>query len=243
MTLLRTIAVVLSLMVHGSLGYGMWQHARSPRLDSFDAGSGNDSFTVELGIGIDGIVKLGEDIETIHAAEVTPVEMVPTPPVPEEKPIEDLRDAITSTAVTAIEDNIVKTEEPPPPVTEPEKPKQVQALVQPMQLALAKDASTGREQTASGASALNEYLGQLTKLFEASKFQPKKRAIGRVEIEIAIGTDGHLVSRKVKTSSGIQLLDDTALEIVDRAAEKVSTIMPSGLLTQELSTTLPFIFR
>ena len=242
MTPLRTIAIVLSLLVHGSLGYAMRGHTPSPRLDAFDTGSGNDIFMVEQGIGIDSVIKLGEDIETLHTAEVTPVEAVQSPPIPDEKPIEELRDAITSTAVTAREDNIIKTEEPPPPITEPEKPKEVQVQVQPVQVAIAKDESSGRQQNAATASALNEYYGQLSKLFQASKFKPRQQLSGTVEVLLTIDAEGRLLSREVKASSGERLLDETALAIIDRAASDMPGAKPKDLINQQFSIQQTFHF-
>ncbi len=242
MNSLKALAIALSLGAHASLGYAMW-----PRLDAVDAqsmsaGAGDDMFVVEQGVALEGSVKLGDATETIHTEEITPVETVEAKPVEEIKDVDDKRDTITSTNVAAIEDNIIKTEEPPPEM-KPEEVKPVEAVQQPAQIALARDASSGREQKGGNADAINQYFGKLAKLFEESKFRPKRRAIGKVIVQLKIGTDGRLLSREVKASSGNQNLDETALAIVDRAAPDIQEAMPPGLLSGELSASLPFNFR
>ena len=109
-------------------------------------------------------------------------------------------------------------------------------------MAIAKDESSGREQTAGAASALNEYFGQLSKLLQASKFKPRQQLSGRVEVLITIDAEGRLLSREVKTSSGEKILDETALEIVDRAAPDMQSAMPKGLISQQFSIDQTFIF-
>jgi periplasmic protein TonB len=241
-TTFRTIAIVLSLGLHGSLGYAMLPALNDIDVQAFSAGTGDDMFTVEQGIALEGSVKLGDSTETIHTEEVTPVETVQAQPVPEVREVEELRDTITSTSVAAIEDNIIKTEEPPPEV-KADEPMPVEAVQQPAQVAIAREASSGREQRGGRADEINAYFGKLARLFEESKFRPKRRAVGKVVVQLRIGTDGRLLSREVKTSSGNASLDETALAIVDRAAPEIQGAMPSGLLSSELSATLPFNFR
>jgi protein TonB len=242
MRALKATAILLSLGVHGSIGYAMWPRLESADFHTYSIGNGDDMFVVEQGIALEGSVKLGDATETIHTEEVTPVETVQAQPVQEVKEIEELRDAITSTSVAAIEDNIIKTEEPPPEV-KPEEPKPVEAVQQPAQIAISREASSGREQKGGDATAINEYFGKLARLFEESKFRPKRRAIGKVVVQLKIAPDGRLLSREVKTSSGNSNLDETALAIVDRAAPDIQGAMPKGLLSSELSATLPFNFR
>lgn len=242
MSSIRTIAIVLSMGVHVSLGYAMWPRLDDVDMQSMSAGIGEDMFVVEQGVALEGSVKLGDATETIHTEDVTPVETVEAKPVQEVKEVEELRDTITSTNVAAIEDNIIKTEEPPPEI-KPEEPKPQEAVQQPAQVAIARDASSGREQKGGDANAINQYFGKLAKLFEESKFRPKRRAIGKVLVQLKIGPDGRLLSREVKSSSGNTNLDETALAIVDRAAPEIQGAMPKGLLTSELSAVLPFNFR
>lgn len=243
MTSVRSIAVIISLIVHGSIGYAMWPSLESTDLHAMSVGEGEDTFTVEQGIALEGTVKLGDATETIHTEEVTPVETVQAQPVPDVK-ADELQDAITSTNVAALEDNIVKTEEPPPPPeAKPEDPKPVAAVEQPAQVAVSQDSSSGREQRGGNADEINQYFGKLAKLFEESKFRPKRRAVGKVLVQLKIGPDGRLIGREVKSSSGNTNLDETALAIVDRAAPDIKDVMPKGLLTSELSALLPFNFR
>ncbi len=242
MNSLKALALALSLGVHASLGYAMWPHLDAVDAQSMSAGIGDDMFVVEQGVALEGSVKLGDATETIHTEEVTPVEAVAAKPVEEIKEVDEKRDTITSTNVAAIDDNIVKTEDPPPEL-KPEEPQPVMAVQQPAQIALAHDASSGREQKGGKADAINQYFGKLARLFEESKFRPKQRAVGKVVVQLKIGTDGRLLSREVKASSGNPNLDETALAIVDRAAPDIQEAMPPGLLSGELSASLPFNFR
>ncbi len=206
----------MSLVAHGSFAYALTHHvSTSTDFAAFDAGSGDDRFVVEQGIGIDNIVKLGDDVQTIRTAELTPVETLPTP-VEETKPVEELQQAITSVNERAVEDNIVKPEEPAPEI-KPQETKPVEAVEQPVQVAIAKDASSGGEQTGGNASELAEYRGKLVKLFQECKFPPKKRIIGNAQVRVIVDELGKVVNREIVKSSGDPKVDEAALANVDYA--------------------------
>ena len=216
MNQVRSIAVALSLIAHGSFAYALTRHVSTEtNFVAFEAGSGDDQFVVEQGIGIDNIVKLGDDVQTVRTAELTPVETLPTP-VEETKPVEDTPQVITSVSETAIEDNIVKPEEPLPEI-KPQETAPVQAVEQPVQVAIAKDASSGGEQTGGDASALAEYRGKLVKLFQECKFPPKRRIIGNAQVRIVVDELGKVVNREIVKSSGDPKVDEAALANVDYA--------------------------
>jgi outer membrane biosynthesis protein TonB len=216
MNSVRSIAVALSLIVHGSFAYALTRHvSTSNEFAAFDAGTGDDQFVVEQGIGIDNIVKLGDDVQTIRTSELTPVETLPTP-VQETKPVEELQQAITSVSEKAVDDNIVKTEDPLPEI-KPQETKPVEAVEKPVQVAIAKDASSGGEQTGGNATALAEYKGKLVKLFQECKFAPKKRLVGNAQVRIVVNELGKVVNREIVKSSGDPKVDQAALANVDYA--------------------------
>ncbi len=219
MNLLRASAVGLSLLAHGTFAWALVGHTSENRqYQAFEQGSGDDQFVVEQGVGLEGIVKLGDDIETIRTAEVTPVETPPPVPVQEAKPVDELQQAITSKSETAVEDNVVKTEEPPPPPEiKPQEVKPVEDVQQPMQVALAKDASTGAAKTGGDTMALAEYRGKLAKLFQECKFAPKKRVVGNAQVRITVDESGKIVNREIVKSSGDAGVDRAALANVDYA--------------------------
>ena len=239
------VALFVSLLLHATGGYSLGGQAAAPdRIEAFEAGNGNDKFQVEAGIAIEGIVKLGDDLSTIQTAALAPVEATPPPPPEEIKPVEELHDAVTSTAPEAIEEKIVKTVEPPPPTpVEQPKPDDIKPQEQqPQQVAMLTEASSGHEQHGGDATVMKEYHGKLSKIFQSSKFSPNTKLKGKVEVSVTIGSDGKMLSRQIKTSSGHQILDNTAIAIVDRAAAEFEGALPKGLVLSQFSITQPFDF-
>ena len=240
MNFLRGTAVALSILAHGGFAYGLVHRPYEPANISFDRGEGEDTLTVEQGVAIEGLAKLGDAMETIETAEVTPVDTVTPPPVEEIKPQDELSDAITSEAST-VEDNIVKTEEPPPPeVVETKPPEEVQPQQQPQQVAVVSEQSSGEAKTAGDATARNEYLGKLRNVLERAKVNPRSRLAGTVVVKFKIGTDGQLIWREVTTSSGSKVLDDAAIAALDRAAPFPT--MPMEVAEEPLVVSVPFKF-
>ncbi len=239
MTSLRTIAVALSLMVHGSLAAAMWPAHDRQTVDALDAGAGDDAILVEQGIAIEGLIKLGEALETIETAEVTPVEQATPPPLEEVKPVEELRDAITSDA-SIVEDNIVKTEEPPPPVVEQKQPEAVAVKEQPQQVALVSEQSSGEAKSGGDAKAYGLYLGEINKYVQRAKVNPRSRLAGTVVMRFTIGLDGQLLSKEVAASSGSPVLDEAATAALDRAAPFPP--IPPDVSIKPLAFTQPFKF-
>ena len=239
MTSLRTIAVALSLMVHGSLAFAMWPSQNRVAIEALDAGAGDDAILVEQGIAIEGLVKLGEALETIETAEVTPIEQATPPPLEEVKPVEELRDAITSDA-SVVEDNIVKTEEPPPPVVEQKQPEAVEVKEQPQQVALISEQSSGEAKSGGDARAYGLYLGEINKYVQRSKVNPRSRLAGTVVMRFTIGLDGQLLSKEVAASSGSPVLDEAATAALDRAAPFPP--IPPDVSIKPLAFTQPFKF-
>ena len=63
---------------------------------------------------------------------------------------------------------------------------------------------------------------------------------GRVEIRLVIGTNGMTQSILVKTSSGFEVLDRTAVDMVTKA--KPMTPIPPALRGREFAVDIPVIF-
>ncbi|HPG88383.1 MAG TPA: TonB family protein [Hyphomicrobium sp.] len=238
---LRAVAVTLSLVVHGSLGYALIAKPQMTVSDAFDAGTGTDSILVEQGIAIEGLAKLGDAIETIETAEVVPMVAETPPPVEEVKEIDELKDAITSEAST-VEDNIVKTEEEPPPEIE-EKPPITEAMPveQPEQIAIVTEQSSGEAKSGSvDATQRTQYLGKLRDVLERSKINPRSRLAGTVWVKFKVGMNGELMSREIMTSSGSKVLDDAAVAALERAAPFPP--MPNTVADEPLVVSVPFKF-
>lgn len=234
----RAIAVLLSLLVHGSLAYALIVKAPMTTSDAFDAGTGDDSIMVEQGIAIEGLAKLGDALETIETAEITPM-VADAPPVEEVKEIDELKDTITSEA-SVVEDNIVKTEEPPPE-KEPPPVTETTPVQQPEQVAIVSEQSSGEEKHGSvNATARTQYLGKLRDVLEKAKINPRSRLAGTVWVKFTIGPKGELMSREITTSSGSKVLDDAAVAALDRAAPFPE--MPSNVAYEPLVVSVPFKF-
>jgi protein TonB len=235
----RSIAVVLSLLAHASLGYAMIPRVFQTNVDALEAGDGDDVVTVEQGIAIEGLAKLGDAMETIETAEVTPVEQATPPPIEEVKPIEELRDVITSEA-SEVQDDIVQTEEPPPEIQE-KPPEQVQVQeVQPEQVAIVTEQSSGEEKSGGDPKAFSLYLGKINQLVQRSKINPRSRLAGTVVMRFTVGTRGELISKEVATSSGHAALDNAAIAALERAAPFPP--IPPEVSTRPLAFTQPFRF-
>lgn len=264
MNVIRAAAIVISALAHASLGYALARHEPEPAVVSFEKGEGQDLLTVEQGVAIEGLAKLGDAMETIETAEATPVQAVtPPPPVQAVKPVDELADAITSEA-SPVEDNIVQADEPPPPEIPEEKvakldeppppdlqkekppeeevrpPQQVQPVEQPHQIAILTEQSSGEAKVAGDATARAEYLGKLRNVLEEAKVNPRSRLAGTAIVKFKIGTDGQLMWREITSSSGSKTLDDAALAAVDRAAPFPS--MPAEVAGEPLVVSVPFKF-
>lgn len=249
---LRVITFVASLAAHvGFAAYAAYiPPAGERRFQAFDQGEGNDEFVVEQGLGIEGIVKLGDSVETIRTVDLTPVEA--TPPAPTEiKPVDELQDAVVSKAAEAVEDNIVKADEPPPEVqpeeVTPMEVQPMQAVEVPLTVAIAKEASSGSAKKGGDATALAEYRGKLAKLFQECKFPPKKRVIGNAQVRITVDETGKVIGREIVKSSGNPEVDQAALANVDYAIqdckEEALPQAPEGLSDNERTVLQGYTFK
>ena len=237
---LRTIAIALSLLVHMPIGYAVYVRNDTAEIEAFDSGTGNDSVLVEQGIAIEGMAKLGDALQTIETADVTPVAQETPPPLLEVKPVDELRDAITATE-SKIEEHIVKAEEPPPPTPEPPKPDVVAAKDQPQQVAMLSEQSSGEAKQGSlTTTARTEYLGRLSKVLEKAKINPRSKLAGTVIVKFKVGADGELLSREITTSSGSKVLDEAAVAALDRAAPFPA--MPQEVANEPMVVSVPFKF-
>ena len=237
---LRAITIATSLTIHLSIGIvAALPKRHDAAVEAFDAGTGNDTTFVEQGIALEGMSKLGDAIETIETAEVVPVTAPTPPPVEEVKPVDELRDAVTSQE-SKVEDNIVKAEEPPP-VTPPPTQQVVQAQEQPQQVAMVSEQSSGVAKLGSlNTTARTEYLGKLRDVLERAKINPRSRLAGTVVVKFKIGSTGELISREVTTSSGSPVLDDAAVAALERAAPFPP--MPNEVSNEPMVVSVPFKF-
>ena len=238
MSMLRVIAIAFSLLVHASIGLAMLPSLQKTETEALEMGTGDDAVVIEQGIALEGLA-FGDSMETIETAEVAPI-VAPPPPPEEVKPVEELRDVVTSEASSA-QDEVPKTEEEPPPEEVVEKePEPVQPLEQPEQVAIVTEQSSGEEQTGGDAKALGIYLGKVNSFVQRAKINPRSRVTGTVIMRFTIGTAGTLLSKEVASSSGSKVLDDAAVNALDRAAPFPP--IPPEVSIKPLAFTQPFKF-
>ena len=210
---LRATAILLSLLIHGTIGYAMLPSLQRADTEALDLGQGTDIVLVQQGIVADGLSK-GDDQETIETAEITPIAPTPPPPPKEVKP-DELLDVIDSNA-SRVEQDVVKDEVPPETVKTPPIP-EVQVKEQPQQVAVKTEQSSGKA-AGGDAKAIGLYMSQINSRVQKSKLPARVRAQGTVIVSFTINVDGQLLSRAVATSSGSQALDEAATATLDRAA-------------------------
>lgn len=240
MNLARSAAVAISLLAHGSFGYAVTHRPAPELVTAYQKGTGSDIVNVEKGIAIEGLANLGNEEATVQTAEQTPIEAVPPPPAIQEiKPQDELRDVLTA-KTSLFEDNIVKTEEAPPPVQETKPPQVVQAEEQPKQVALYSEQSSGAAKTAADSTARSEYLGKLSNVIQRAKVNPRTRAVGEVVVRLKIDKNGKVLTREIASSSGLKALEEAAFAAVDRA--EPFPAMPLEVAEEQLVVTIPFKF-
>jgi periplasmic protein TonB len=233
----RAIAIALSLMIHASLGYAMLPNSNVANiLDIYEAGTGDASIVVEKGIAIEGLSKLGDGLDTIQTADVTPVDQQ-TPPAQEIKPVDEIRDVITATD-SKVEEKIVKTEELKP---EPPKPDVVQAVEQPQQVAMVTEKSSSEEKIGKqNLAARSAYEGQVLSAQLKARVDRNFRKLGKVKVAVTIGLRGEVLSCQIASSSGSPELDERAVAALKEI--NFPPIPPEVAITP-LSYTLVFNFR
>ncbi len=234
---LRTLAVLLSLLIHGSLAYAVIWRPPAPPTDVLESGSGTDAMNVEAGIAIEGLAKLGDALETIETVEIAPVNATP-PPLEDIKPVDELQDAITATESPS-EEQIAEVKEPPLVVEQTPPEVQVQERA-PDQVAVLSQQSSGEAKSGSDAKAYGRYMGQINQRVQRAKINPRARIGGTVLMRFTVGLRGELLKTEVATSSGSPLLDKAAISALERAAPFPP--IPPEVSTKPLAFTQPFRF-
>ncbi|MCB1505625.1 MAG: energy transducer TonB [Hyphomicrobiaceae bacterium] len=251
---LRTIALVLSLAVHGAIAVAFidFQGGRA-----LEAGSGNDLLRIEQGIALEGLTRLGDapetiearevieqqasearpELEEIKAAEVKPDE----PPPPDEvKPVEqppEVKDVISSPLGPTQE---IETAKPLPELERPQ-PKQVATEEQVEQVAVLEQKAASSNQEGGDATLYRAYLGSIRTHIERFKVKPRTLKKGTVVIQFSVNRDGEVTTRTVATSSGNTALDEAALAAVDKASPFPK--FPEEFRREKIVLSIPFIFE
>ncbi|HEX9881292.1 MAG TPA: energy transducer TonB [Hyphomicrobium sp.] len=233
MQLLRPTTWLLSFGLHAGLVLAIVGVTTGGA--ALDAGSGSDTFVVEQGIALEGVTKFGEAEEMIETVDIPPVqEMTEPKPVEEIKP--ELTDVLTSSE-SEHEEQVV-AEEPKP--IEEEKPVATPVEQQAPQVATLIEQSSGAAQEGGDTTLLLAYRGTVRKALERSKVNPRSRVSGTVLVKFTVGPSGQLLSRQVEKSSGSKLLDDAAMNAVERAAPFPP--MPKEFAGEPMEMKVPYRF-
>jgi periplasmic protein TonB len=236
---LRIAAILLSLLIHASIGYAMLPHLQDTDVQAMDVGKGMDVVLVQGSESNDSAMK-GEASETREQAEITPMQAAPPPPPPKEKKPDELRDVVSSPE-SAVEQEVVKTDEPPPPPdTPPPPPETARMINQPAQVAVVEAVQSSGQSAGGNAQAFGRYMNQINERVQKAKRNPLVREIGTVVLRYTIGLDGQILSKEIATSSGSKSLDDAATEALDRAAPFPP--IPPDVSVKPLAFTQPFKF-
>lgn len=168
-----------------------------------------------------------------------PVATLPPPvhrPEPDPPPVPEVQipEPVVAEAVPVEPMPPVLAESPPsPPVTEV-----VETTAQPV--APAPEAPL----TARGKRAQQEYLRELMRWLARHRVYPdaakKQKLEGVAQVRFAIDRDGNLLEARIKHGSGSPLLDQAALDVLQRANPMPA--FPKALERRRLSVTLPIDF-
>lgn len=205
---------------------------------SLKSGEGEDTFTVEQGIAIEGLAKLGDSQFAAEALEAEPAQASEArPEIEEVKAKEEVEETQIVTSSEGPSQDIPEVK--PVPLEQP-RPAQVATLEQVEQLKVEELQSSGEEKRADKSTEKSQYLGKLRYHLEAKKVNPRSQLSGQVVIQFEVDSTGAVISRLVTSSSGSKVLDDAAIASIDRATPFPP--MPEVLSGETIVVSVPFRF-
>ena len=187
---------------------------------------------------------------------VPPSQPVPSPPsksVPAPRPVLDKPAATPAPAAQKTAPaEAVKTAPPEPapaaPATsasraQPAAPGQARSALQAPVGATTE--ATARSGSAADAGTLEQYRLALIVATRRYKRYPaiamEKGWQGRVEVHMVIGANGMVARASIKTSSGYEILDNQAMDMLKKG--KTTVQIPASLRGREFSIDIPVIFN
>ncbi|ODA67446.1 Gram-negative bacterial tonB protein [Methyloligella halotolerans] len=265
--MIRFLTWLISLSLHAGLAaFFLYQ----PGGKALQEGSGEDLLVVEQGVAIEGLSALGQDEISLEPVEAPPPQMAqPSPPVPETEPIETAELAeeavVPPKQVEPLEDTeVIESEQGPeqeldiqPEVKPVEKPpeevEEVDPEVQevkkqpPPQIAtiveqttVQKMQSSGQERKGGTTTSRTAYIGSLRTHLEKNKVNPRSRFSGTVLVRFTVNKKGELILHEIKKSSGSKVLDQAALDSIERSAPFPA--IPEDWGNQQFTLVVPYNF-
>lgn len=221
---LRALTWLVSFALHGAVvGFFLI----SPGGAALEEGIGEDTFIVEQGVYS----------ERVEAVEAPPPVPLAAKPVEEVKPIEEDIPHVVGSEVGPEQDVVLK--EKPEELPEVKEEQKV-AVAQPTEIAVDEQKETGEKKTGGSATAMSAYRGRLFTHISKKKVNPRSKIAGTVVVRFTVGPQGELISREVATSSGSKLLDDAAVQSIERAAPFPK--MPDDSEKEPMVVSVPFKF-
>ena len=182
-----------------------------------------------------------------------PQAVKPPPPPPTPEPAQTPRPVLSKPATTpAPSSQKVAPAEParptqPEPPSAPQPAAPVESKPAPQAPATTPSAETAAPRPSADADAgtLEQYRLSLIVAARRYKRYPaiamEKGWQGKVEVRMVIGANGMTSSASIKTSSGHEILDNQALDMIKKG--KTTVQVPAGLRGREFTVDVPVIFN
>lgn len=215
MSILRLIAVVLSMCCHAALALAMLDWTPAPR--TFDEGTGNDELMIESAISIEGLISKGTAIETVTARDTEDLPAQVAQAATEEvKPVEEeIQQAITTTSETSATE--VAAVEEVRPVDEPAR-KQEEVVEQIQQIAAVPEIAGSTVKSGGDAAAYARYKGKLWETIAKNQVAPATTRQAIVKISFKVATDGQLLSWQILSNTGTKAHEDATIKALRKSA-------------------------
>jgi TonB family protein len=233
MNWVRAGAIAAALGVHAAALAGLAHYGA--RDDALQTGAGADDLSVVATVTMQSEDSLGLDAVTTERQEASAAANA----VPEIKQQEAKReDAIEM--------------EPPPPdeSAPPQAPIQAKPVEKPVEkqeqqpsaaslaaVAQEEQRAISRELEARRNQAFSLYNAEIYKAIVSHAIRPKEVKMGRVGVELTLSPGGKLITRRVVKSSGVHLLDETAIANLERVPFPPP---PAGLVKEPYTVTFSF---
>jgi protein TonB len=235
--MLRAATFVMSFLVHGLLAYvSLTGTLFAENTMALEQGTGEDTFVIEKGIGIEGFMQEGTAVETVEANE-TPTQMSEArPQIDEVKPVEKDTEIIKS-------DNGPQPDDVPVegPLEVPQQAPQMATVEQLQEQSVVEEQKSAGEKREGGDTGVKSaYLGKIHNKLKQTKVNPHSRASGTVLVRFAVGPSGALLSREIITSSGSQILDNAAIAAIEKAAPFPA--FPETMKVDKIVEVVPYRF-
>ena len=233
MSWVRTGAIVAALGVHAAALAGLAHYGT--RDDALQTGAGGDDLSVVATVTMQSEDSIGLDAVTAERQEASAAANA----VPEIKQQEAKR-----------EDAIEMDPPPPDESAPPQSPIQAKLVEKPAEkqeeqpsapslaaMAQEEQRAINREMEARRNQAFSLYNAEIYKAIVTHAIRPKEVKMGRVGVELTLSPGGKLITRRVVKSSGVHLLDETAIANLERVPFPPP---PAGLVKEPYTVTFSF---